>query len=72
MFVFFLGGGGAVLKRKIGSMWVNIRNEISEQFLISSIFSVTVFQEVPVLKYVIHSTTIHVKFYIHKLITRDG
>ena len=43
----FSGGGGGVLKGKIGSIWVNIRNEISEQFLISSIFSVTVFEEVP-------------------------
>ena len=70
--MFFLVGGGGVLKGKIGSIWFNIRNEISEQFLISSIFSVSFSGSSSVLKYVIHSTIIHVKFYIHKLITRDG
>ena len=32
-------------KGKIGSIWVNVRKEILEQFLISSIFSITVFQK---------------------------
>ena len=33
-------------KGKIGSIWVNVRNEILQKFLSSSTFSVTVFQEV--------------------------